>query len=127
MLCVWVTIKNALGAAVARFSASTIAYAAMRGLAEDELPLIIDGCSGGISWLYAIGGKHISCEDCCNIHDIDYQLGGTAAERKTADLQLRDCAAASAANSGWLVRSWSTARAWVMYVAVRMFGGRYWA
>ena len=110
-----------------RFSDKTIAYAATRGLTEDELPLIIDGCSGGLSKLYAIAGRDLACEDCCNRHDIDYQLGGTAAERKIADIQLRDCAAASAANSGWLVRSWSTVRAWVMYAAVRMFGGRYWA
>ncbi len=57
------------------YSAETIAYAAGKGIAEDELPLIIDGCSGGISWIYAIGGKAISCQECCNRHDIDYQFG----------------------------------------------------
>ena len=64
---------------MARFSAATIAYAAARGLAEDELPLIIDGCSAGLSRLYAIAGRDLACEGCSDIHDIDYQLGGTAA------------------------------------------------
>ena len=110
-----------------RFSDKTIAYAAERGITSDELSLIVDGCSGGLSWFYGIADRVLVCEGCCDIHDIDYQLGGTAAERKIADIQLRECAAASAANSGWLVQSWAKTRAWVMYVAVRMFGGRYWA
>lgn len=101
------------------YSASVIAHALKRGIDPDELPLICDGCSGGLSWVYALGGRHISCEDCCNIHDIDYQLGGSAAERADADKRLRDC---SGERGGW-----RKCRAWVMWAAVRLCGGRYWA
>lgn len=110
-----------------RFSDETIVYAAERGITSDELSLIVNGCSGGLSWFYGIAGRTLTCESCCDIHDIDYQLGGTAAERKIADIRLRDCVATSVVNKGWLARLWAKTRAWVMYVAVRMFGGRHWA
>ena len=109
-----------------RYSAETIAYAAAKGIAVDELPLIIDGCSGGLSWLYGIAGRTLACEGCCDRHDIDYQLGGNAAERKSADMRLRDCVVASTLHSGWLARLWGKARAWVMYGVVRAVGARYW-
>jgi hypothetical protein len=104
------------------FSDETIAYAAMRGIAEDELPLVVDGCSGGLSWLYALGGKSISVEQCCHRHDIDYQLGGTAKERKDADSRLLECAVAKAGDSAF-----KRFRAYVVWAAVRLFGGGYWA
>lgn len=101
------------------YDAKTIAYAASLGIAEAELPLIVNGCSGGVSWLYALGGRHISCEGCCNRHDIDYQLGGTPKERRAADVRLRQCAGAA---GGWRV-----VRAWGMWAAVRLAGRWYWA
>lgn len=100
------------------YDAPTIAYAAAKGLAADELPLLVNGCSGGISWLYAIGGRRISCEGCCNRHDIDYLLGGTPADRKEADRRLRQCAGAAG--------GFKRARAWAMWLAVRGFGRFYW-
>ncbi len=81
-----------------KYDAQTITYAACKGIAEDELPLIIDGCSGGISWIYAIGGKAISCQEYCNRHDIDYELGGTDDDRRAADDRLRECAGKA---GGW--------------------------
>lgn len=102
-----------------RFDAVTVAYAASRGITEAELPLIVNGCSGGVSWLYALGGRHISCAGCCNRHDIDYQLGGTPIMRKEADLRLRQCAGAAG--------GWKRVRAWGMWVAVRVAGRWHWA
>ena len=112
------------------YSEAVIAYAAARGINAGELPLLIDGCSGGLTWLYALGGKTISCEDCCNIHDLDYQLGGTPDDRARADAALRTCAAAAGSFPpgirGTCRRLWRTARAWIMWASVRLFGGRYW-
>ena len=104
------------------FSDETIAYAVARGINPADLPLISNGCSGGLSWLYALGGDSISCEQCCHRHDIDYELGGNAAERKAADKRLRDCALGKAGGNGF-----KRFRAHVMYAAVRAFGGPFWA
>lgn len=116
---------------MSRFDAETIAYAASRGIAPEELPLICDGCSGGLSWVYALGGKSISCEQCCHIHDIDYQLGGTRQERADADKRLRRCAAkAGDFPPGWqgtARRAWRGFRAWVMWAVLRITGWSCWA
>ena len=118
---------------MSRFDPETIAYAASFGYAEDELPLICNGCSGGLSWVYALGGKSISCEQCCHRHDIDYQRGGGSHDRKAADRRLRECAArAGSFPPGWkgaVRRGWRTFRAWVMWAVIRLCGGRgkYWA
>ena len=114
-----------------KYSAEIIALAAENGIAADELPLIINGCSGGFSNAYfLVFGRKPSCEDCCNMHDLQYQLGGNRAERKRADVELRECAArAGSFPAGWpgrVRRIWRVFRAWVMYAAVRLFGGRYW-
>ena len=90
---------------------------AHNGIDIDELPGIVDGCSGGLSWAYSLAGRRISCEHCCDLHDQRYQLGGTPAQRLDADRELCDCAAAG---------GWRTVRAWVMYAAVRLFGVPHW-
>ena len=100
------------------YSSAVIALAAERGIDADELPLIINGCSGGLSWGYALAGRRISCEHCCDLHDLRYPLGGTRCDRGEADRELRDCAA---------VGGWRTARAWGMFVAVRCCGWLFWA
>ncbi len=96
----------------------------------DYIPLS-DGCSGKVSWLYkALWGRDISCVQCCYLHDWLYMLGGTAADRKEADKLLRDCAAeAGYFPPGWRGKgrkAWRGVRAWLIYGAVRVFGGRYW-
>lgn len=116
---------------MAKYGPEVIALAAKNGIAVEELPLIINGCSGGFSVAYFLFfGRKPSCEDCCNMHDLRYQLGGSAADRKQADKELRKCAA-NAGNfpAGWQGAArflWRGFRAWVMYAAVRLFGGRYW-
>lgn len=101
-----------------RYSEETRAYAEKRGIDPIDLPLIVDGCSGGLSWLYAFGGKTLSCEECCNRHDIDYTLGGSSKDRRLADKRLRECAAQGG--------GWKTVRAWIMWVFVRLFGWAFW-
>lgn len=112
------------------FADTTIAYAASRGIAAEELPLVCNGCSGGLSWLYALGGRTISCEQCCHCHDIDYQLGGTAKDRADADRRLRECAAVAGSFPPGLTgdarRVWRRMRSWVMWAAVRCCGWHYW-
>lgn len=100
------------------YSAAVLALAADNGIAVCELPLIINGCSGGLSWVYALAGRRISCEHCCDAHDLRYQLGGTWRQRRQADRELRKCAA---------VGGWRNARAYVMYAAVRCCGWLFWA
>ncbi len=75
--------------------------------------------SGGVSWAYGLAGRRISCEGCCDIHDLDYQLGGSGKDRRAADKRLRQCMAAPG--------GWKAARAWLMWAAVRLCGWRYWA
>lgn len=91
-----------------------------------------DGCSGGLSRLYAIGGHTISCHRACVAHDYLYDQGGTPNDRKKADKLLRRCAARSGDFTGWpgpFRRLWRYFRAWVMYAAVRLFAGgeNHWA
>lgn len=100
------------------FSEETITYAKMRGMDPADLPLVCNGCSGGISPLYAIAGRGISCVECCNRHDIDYALGGSGADRKAADTRLLACALEKAGKNGW-----KRFRAYVMYGVVRACGG----
>lgn len=108
-----------------------------------------DGLSGGVSWLYSLRGKLISCHWAGVAHDCLYERGGTAAERKLADKLFRlACCRSGKPVPGWLARmrgefaktallfcwlpplrrGWRCARAWVMYGAVRLFGGgkRHW-
>lgn len=86
-----------------------------------------DGCSGKLSWAYGLAGEKISCHDCCVLHDFLYEIGGDAAARKEADKLLRQCAWAVQSTGGWLGRKWRQCRAWIMYAAVRLFAGKYWA
>jgi hypothetical protein len=98
---------------------------------DDYAPLS-DGCSGGLSWLYVLSGKEISCYRCCVTHDFLYEWGCTAKDRKKADKLLRWCASKSGDFSGWqgpFFKAWRWFRSWVMYGAVRVFGGgkEHWA
>ena len=101
------------------YDRKVIAHAAACGIAEDELPLIIDGCSGGVSWAYGLVGKRPSFLPCCQIHDIDYQCGGSEEKRKEVDLRFRVCAGSRG--------GWRAARAWVMWAFVRRAGRWSWA
>lgn len=97
---------------------------------SEAISAIVNGCSGGLSWAYnRLLGKDISCRYCCDEHDLAYHEGGSEADRKLADKRLRDCAARAGNFEGWrgpLRRGWRWLRAWAMYAAVRVFGGRYW-
>jgi hypothetical protein len=113
------------------YDPETIAYAAARGITTDELPLIADGCSGGISAaMMAIAGKTLSCEHCCDIHDVAYAWGGPRAMRREADRLFRQCAAAAGqfppGLKGKARRAWRITRAWILWAAVRAFGWLYW-
>ena len=113
------------------YAPEVLALAEENGIPAEDLPLIINGCSGGFSMAYRLAmGRAPSCEACCNMHDLRYQLGGTGEERKAADRALRDCAAkAGSFPDGWrgdARRIWRKIRADVLYVTVRVFGRWYW-
>lgn len=57
-------------------------------------------------------GRELPYVGCCHEHDYAYYSGGTWADRREADRQLRLCVA------GQGYAAW----AWVMWVAVRIFG-----
>lgn len=113
-----------------RYAPDLLALAAAHGISPDELPLVVNGCSGGLSRLYALAGRDISCVDCCDRHDLLYQLGGSARDRKAADRELRACAAAAGSFPpgwrGYVRRLWRGFRAWGMYAVVRVCGRWYW-
>jgi hypothetical protein len=57
-----------------------------------------DGCSGGMSSIYAKlkflhpkYGKTLAWQHCCETHDRAYYKGGSQEEKKMADKKLRDC------------------------------------
>ena len=113
------------------YDPSLVAYAARCGIRETDLPLIINGCSGGLSWAYRLAfGRSVSCESCCDWHDVLYFIGGTEADRKRADRQLRNCVRHAGIYPDGLIgrlrRASRWLRSWLMYFAVRGFGRRYW-
>lgn len=125
--------KGSAGAQLA-YEPDVLQLAAKNGIPEADLPMIINGCSGGFSWAYRLMfGRAPSCEKCCDLHDLHYQLGGEAAERKAADRELLECARYAGKFPPGLIsicrKAWRSLRAWVMYFAVRFCGGskRYWA
>lgn len=88
----------------------------MRAIAAPEAtlqPFVSDGCSGGMSDLWAAAAAGIPAfhrlagatppwENCCNIHDSAYHNAGgagsaeeSAVARLTADTALRDCLVAT--------------------------------
>lgn len=72
-----------------------------------------DGCSGGMTAIWKIlFNKVPPWNDCCIEHDKQYWKGGTAEERKLADLHL----ACGVAQNGYPL--WAS----IMYVAVRVGG-----
>jgi hypothetical protein len=111
------------------YSPEVVSYAAARGINESELPLIVDGCSGA-PFLWAVAHAGMSGAWCCEIHDIDYQLGGSEAERRDADRRLRICIADAGefppGVHGWSLHRWRRVRAWVMWGCVRVFGWPWW-
>jgi hypothetical protein len=52
-------------------------------------------------------------EECCNRHDYAYRVGGGERRRAAADRKLRMCVTAKGYKK----------LAWIMYIAVRLFGG----
>lgn len=97
-------------------------YSPTVAMLEDYASLS-DGCSGGLSKLYALGDKEISCHRCCVAHDFLYGWGGGKADRKKADKLLRICAAKSGkAEVGKIKKAWRWLRSWIIWTAVRLFG-----
>lgn len=75
-----------------------------------------NGCSGGVSWFYRnILHRAPVWEPACDLHDFDYAVGGTKEDRKRADKALRQR----------LFDAGRPIRAWVFYIAVRLFGARH--
>lgn len=104
----------------------------LEGVDLADYATLSDGCSGSLSWLYALDGREISCHRCCVVHDYLYDQGGTKKDRKKADQLLQWCAANSGDFSGWngsLKRIWRWMRSWIMYAGVRIAGGgpKHWA
>ncbi|MDL2313404.1 hypothetical protein LJC36_00310 [Desulfovibrio sp. OttesenSCG-928-C14] len=90
---------------------------------------VSDGCSGGLSAVYAIAGRKISCHWICVLHDFLYTLGGDEMARHFADILLMHGAAGTGKFAGWrasLRRVWRWCRSRVMLAAVRVGGRRYW-
>ena len=72
-----------------------------------------DGCSGGMSlawrWLFKCPPPW---EGCCDAHDQPYAEGGTASQRKAADVHLLRCVIATG-HPWWAV---------LMFIMVRLGG-----
>lgn len=114
------------------YSKEVLDLADKHGISHEDLPIIIDGCSGGLSWIYKLAlGQAPSCEQCCNAHDLRYFIGKVEGTRKQADQKLRDSSKAIGYfPDGWkgtVRKVWRWFRAWVMYIAVRLFGKNHWS
>lgn len=74
------------------------AWQRKEGLPAFDPELHSDGCSGGMSALYAklaflhpVHGNELRWRSCCVIHDKAYYYGGGKAKKKEADQELRAC------------------------------------
>lgn len=89
----------------------------MSAISTEALTAIGNGCSGGVSWLSrAVAGRDVSYRYCCDEHDLAYYEGGSQADRALADYRFWACVR----DSGRLLR------AWIFWLAVRLFGWLYW-
>ena len=127
-----------------QYSPAVLGLAERNGVGVEELPAIINGCSGGFSKFYWLAfNRACSCEVWCELHDLRYYIGGDKAARLYADKELRRGAKnAGKPVPGWLAamrlqfpktallfcwvpavrKAWRWLRAWAMYAAVRAFG-----
>jgi hypothetical protein len=64
--------------------------------------------SDGCTWV-----PDFNIKDCCVKHDKAYYYGGSAGQRKFADIRFRNC----------ILRKGCPFLAWVYYFGVRIFGG----
>lgn len=103
---------------------------ALERYSPEALADICNGCSGGLSWLHKkLFGREIACTFCCDEHDVAYFEGGTTKDRRRADQRLRLCVQKAGKFAGWRKyprKIWRFVLSWIMYAAVRLFGGRYW-
>lgn len=78
---------------------------------------IVNGCSGGVTRFYRrFLGRDIGCRYCCDEHDLAYAEGGGRNDRAIADTRFRDC----------IAESGRPVRAWLFWLAVRLFGWLHW-
>lgn len=84
-----------------------------------------DGCSGGLSKLYAIFNKKISCHWCCVLHDFLYMVGGTCKTRKEADKIFLKCMNDLNKRSTSINKVFKYMRSRCIYIIVRLFGSNY--
>lgn len=114
-----------------QYNIDLLMLASVHNIPSCDLPLYVNGCSGGLSWAYQLAfGREISCKSCCDMHDLLYTLGAIAGTRREADQALRDCARRAGSfppgARGVFRKAIRWGRARVMYAAVRLFGGSYW-
>jgi hypothetical protein len=108
--------QTALPPAVMAHPALNVATAPLQGhvepgstglsLAEEEQRALIGGI-GEVTGTWALGWVTDGCtgipfktkfEDCCNLHDMLYGIGGSEADRQAADLLLAQCVAERTGN-----------------------------
>jgi hypothetical protein len=58
-------------------------------------------------------------------HDYGYHLGGTEADRKSADEFFYNCMMHEIKSSPWYLRAWYKIQAYRNYIFVRKFGGKF--
>lgn len=79
-----------------------------------------NGCGGAgeisSAWRSVLGTPP-PWEGCCDEHDLAYSQGGPAEWRAWADKLLRQC----------MIRRGYLVRAWLYWLAVRLFGAEHWA
>lgn len=62
---------------------------------------------------------------CCDLHDLAYTEGGTEADRKKADKELRACMRSTVAGEGWRKRLTMRWVSWRYYRYIRRFGANH--
>ena len=86
-------------------------------LSDEARNAAMDGCSGGVTWFYrTFLGRDIGCRYCCDEHDLAYEEGGSATDRRLADKRFRIC----------VKESGRSVRAWIFWGAVRLFAAPFW-
>ena len=75
-----------------------------------------DGCTVLTAMHLRLFGIDMPCRGCCDEHDLFYEQGGGWRDRWLADRLLREC----------VIASGHPVSAWIMWAAVRVFGGSHW-
>lgn len=93
-----------------------------RHLTPSQRISITNGCGGKGGWFKPPAWIFTAS---CRIHDLNYIIGHTVADRRKADWQFYQAMLEDVRQAPWYKRWWYKTMAWTYYQAVRWFAGNH--